>query len=122
MTTSGYHVGDTSPPLPGTATGKVRSDYPALTDAEFNALEPVPVDLTDTTAAVAHVHRADGTTVSHAVTKGDQSTAKGSWLMPWSVGDLNVAGVFSVELETTWPGGAIRTFGFAWFQVARQIA
>ena len=119
---SNFHVGDTSPPLSATATGKVRADYPTLTDAEFNALVPVPVDLTNATTAVAHVPRSDGSIISHPATKGDQVTAPGSWSMPWSVGDLNVAGVFSAELETTWPGGAIRTFGPVSFRVDPQIA
>jgi hypothetical protein len=42
--------------------------------------------------------------------------------MPWSVGDLDFDGDYSVELETTWPDGGIRTFGPTSFLVARQIA
>lgn len=119
--TDGWHAGDTTPPLSATATGKARADYPLLTDAAFNALAPVPVDLTSATSAIAHVTRSDGTLISHAVTKGDQTAAPGSWSMPWTVGDLNLPGVFTAELETTWGDGP-RTFGPIYFRVQPQLA
>ena len=126
--TTGWHVGDLEPPLPGTVTGKVRADYPTLTDAEFNALEPVPVDLTAATAVVAHIQRPDGTIISRAVTLGDQTTDPGTWTLAWvaavppAVADLSVAGGYAVEIEAVWAGDRPQTFAGASFQVARAIA
>lgn len=130
--TEGWTVGDLEPALTGTAKGKVRSDHPTLSDAEFTALDPAPVDLTAATDVVAHIQRADDSIISRDVVLGDQTTAPGSWTLAWVdtdpdavppvVTDLFVAGGYSVEIEVTWPGGRPQTFPGASFQVARQIA
>jgi len=100
-----WHVGDLEPPLAGTAL-----------DGD------VPVDLTTATAAVANIRRADGTVISRAVTLGNQTTAPGTWTLPWVVGDLSCAGGFNCEVEAMWPGARPQTFGPDTFQVAHQIA
>jgi hypothetical protein len=87
-----------------------------------------PVDLTTATAVVAHIRRADGTVISRAVTLGDQTTAPGTWTLPWvaavepAAADLSVAGGYAVEIEATWPTDRPQTFAGASFQVARAIA
>jgi hypothetical protein len=125
----GWTVGDLEPALTGTATGKVRADNPTLTDAEFNALKPVPVALTGATSTDAHIRRPDGSVLSRAVVPDpDQVAHKGQWSMAWvaavppAVADLSVAGGYDVEVEAVWPGVRPQTFGGASFQVARQIA
>ena len=126
--TEGWHVGDLETALSGTAKGKVRADYPTLTDTEFKALDPVPVDLSAATSVTAHVRRPDGTVISRAVTLGNQTTNPGTWSLPWVAAippapdDLSVAGGYAVELEAVWAGNRPQTFSGATFQVAREIA
>ena len=108
---TGWTVGDLEPDLAGTALDGT-----------------TPVDLTGATTATAHIRRPDATVISRAVTLGDQTTAPGTWTLPWvaavppDVDDLSVAGGYTVEIEVMWPGDRPQTFGGASFQVARQIA
>ena len=103
--------GDLEPPLAGTVLDGT-----------------TPVDLTAATAVTAHIRRPDSTVISRVVTLGNQTTAPGTWSLAWvaatppAVGDLSVAGGYTVEIEVTWPGSRPQTFGGASFQVARQIA
>jgi hypothetical protein len=102
-------------------TGWTAGDLePALTGTVLDGT--TPVDLTTATAVMAHIRRSDGTTVSRAVTLGDQTTSPGAWTMAWVTGDLAEAGGYSVEIEVMWPGARPQTFGGAGFQVARQLA
>jgi hypothetical protein len=102
-------------------TGWTAGDLePALTGTALDGT--APVDLTAATAVMAHVRRSDGTTISRAVTLGNQSTSPGSWTLAWVTGDLVEAGGYTVEIEAMWPGSRPQTFGTAGFQVARQIA
>jgi hypothetical protein len=103
--------GDLEPPLTGT-----------ILDGT------TPVDLTTATTVTAHIRRADGSVISRAVTLGNQTTAPGTWTLPWvaavppAVDDLSVAGGYAVEIEAVWVGDRPQTFAGASFQVARAIA
>ena len=108
---SGYTQGDLEPALSGVVLDGV-----------------TPVNLTTATSVTAHIRRPDGTVLSRAVTLGNQTTAPGTWSLPWVAAvppapeDLSVAGGYSVELEAVWAGNRPQTFSGATFQVARQIA
>ena len=93
---------------------------PAMSGTVLNGT--TPVDLTTATAVMAHIRRSDGTTISRAVTLGNQVTLPGTWSLAWVTGDLTNAGGYQVELEITWPGARPQTFSGAGFQVGRQIA
>jgi hypothetical protein len=97
--------GDLEPPLAGT-----------ILDGT------TPVNLTAATSVTAHIRRDDGTIISRAVTLGNQTTAPGTWTLPWVIGDLSCAGGYTVEVEAMWPGARPQTFGDVSFQVARAIA
>ena len=112
-------------------TGWTESDLePALAGTALDGT--TPVDLTSATTVTAHIRRPDGSVISRAVTLGDQTTAPGTWTLPWvaadpdatppTIADLSVAGGYAMEIEVTWPGGRAQTFAGASFQVARQIA
>jgi len=96
---TGWTVGDTTPALTGTildgATG---------------------VSLTPALTVTAHVTRADTTTFDRAVTLGNQGTSPGSWSLAWTVGDLTVAGGYSVEIDVAWVGSS-QVYGPVNFQV-----
>ena len=97
--------GDLEPPLSGT-----------ILDGT------TPVNLTAATSVTAHIRRADGAVISRAVTLGNQTTAPGTWTLPWVVDDLSVAGGYALEIEAVWAGNRPQTFAGASFQVARAIA
>lgn len=78
-------VGDTSPTLAGA----------------------VNADLTGATAVV-HIKRPDRTVISRNATIAPGSS--GAWLLAFIVGDLTVRGIYYVELQVTFAGGAIQTF------------
>jgi hypothetical protein len=100
-----YTQSDLEPPLAGTALNGI-----------------TPVDLTTATTVVAHIKRPDWSIISRAVTLGNQSTAPGTWSLPLVLGDLSMAGWYTVEIETMWPGTRPQTFAGASFPVAPQIA
>lgn len=103
--TAGWTAGDLEPSLMGTTLNGT-----------------TPVDLTAATTVVAHIRRPDGTIINRAVTLGNQTTAPGTWSLPWVTGDLASPGGYSVEVEVMWPGSRPQTFGSASFQTARQLA
>jgi hypothetical protein len=96
---TGYTVGDTWPPLGGTAS----------------------VSLTAAGSVTAVVKRSDLTTFARSVTLGDQSAAPGSWTLPLITGDLSTNGIYSVEIEVTWAAGGLQTFGPTYFPVTAGV-
>ena len=108
---TGWTQGDLEPPLTGTVLDGT-----------------TPVNLTTATTVTAHIRRADRTVISRAVTLGNQTTAPGTWTLPWvaavspAVDDLSVAGEYAVEIEAVWATDRPQTFTGGTFQVARQIA
>lgn len=93
------HVGDTAPALSGT----------------------VNADLTGA-AAVAHLRKPDGTTLSKTAVIGTTSPTSSDWSSAWTVGEVDQPGRWQVEVEVTYSGGLIQTFGPEWFYVVQQIA
>lgn len=87
MTTTPYTVGDTAPALTGT----------------------VNANLAGATLLV-NIARPDGTVFSHSATVTDATT--GAWSMQLAAGDLNQSGVYRVEVQVTFNGGAVQTFAF----------
>lgn len=96
------HVGDTQPALTGTAT----------TDGVGADLSGAALEL--------HIRRSDLTILS--VTPLAVDAPSGTWSYAWAVGDLNGPGRWECELEVTYAGGGIQTFGPAAFTVVKQIA
>jgi hypothetical protein len=82
-----YTVGDTAPALTGN----------------------VNVNLTGATVEV-HVSRPGGTVFSRAGTVTGAAT--GAWSLQLITGDLTEAGVYRVEVQVIFSGGAIQTFAF----------
>ena len=97
-----FTVGDNSPNL----SGKLTSDG-------------VAVNLTGATLAV-HVKRPDLTVVN--LTGAIVDAAAGTWTAPWGAGDLSVRGKHDVEVQVTFSGGKVQTFGPNQFYVGPQIA
>jgi uncharacterized protein YfaS (alpha-2-macroglobulin family) len=71
-------------------------------------------------AAVVHVTRSDGTSISRVGTT--TPSVQGGVSMDWEVGDLTVAGIWQVEVEVTYANGRVQTFGPARFAVRDQLA
>ncbi|MGN6245093.1 MAG: BppU family phage baseplate upper protein [Motilibacteraceae bacterium] len=92
-----FTTGDTAPALTGT----------------------VNADLTGASAAV-HVRKPDATVIDAPATITDPAT--GAWSYAWQVGDLDVTGAWAVELQVTYSGGEVQTFGPQTFYVQPQIA
>lgn len=92
-----YKTGDTWPPIEGT-----------VTDADDNA-----VDIS-TASSVRFIAKKTGgvetiTGTAENLDIGDLPT-RGRWRYTWEAGDLDVAGVYQVEIEVTWQVGQIETF------------
>lgn len=79
----------------------------------------INADLTGATA-VAHIRKPDRTVLTKTATVTD--ALSGAWSAAWTVGDLDQEGRWSVELQVTFAGGAIQTFGPSTFHVQEQIA
>lgn len=96
-----YFVGDNSPDLTGT----------------------VPANLTGATAEV-HLRRPDGTVLTAPVTPAAYDPVAGttSWSYTWATGDLSQRGRWVAELQVTFAGGRVQTFGPTAFTVQPQIA
>lgn len=92
-----YTVGDNSPDLSGT----VNAD---LTGADLEA----------------HIKKPDGTVLTKTATAVDATA--GTWAATWEVDDLSVVGKHEVELQVTFSGGQVQTFGPQNFYVQQQIA
>ncbi len=101
-----FTLGDTLPAL----TGVCRSD-------PGDGTGPAAVNGTGTTAE-AHLLSPAGTVKNRTVTVG----ADGKWSLPWATGDLDAPGVWYVEVQLTFPGGSVETFGRQPFLVDQQIA
>lgn len=100
----GWTTNDLEPPLSGTALSGT-----------------IPANLSLALSVVAHVQRADTTTFSRAVVLGNQTTAPGTWTLPWAAGDLSVSGGYMVSVVVTWGTGRPQTFGPARFPVGSAI-
>lgn len=81
--------GDTAPPLRGTVTDG-----------------GIPVDLTAATVTVIGKRNNVPVFSRAATTKTDQGVVT----MVWGPTDTAVAGLISVEIQTTWPDGTVMTF------------
>lgn len=97
-----FTVGDTSPNLSGTLTSAGAA-----------------VNITGATL-VGHVKRPDGTVFNLTVTIVDPLL--GTWTAAWGGSDLTVQGSHKVEIQVTYSGGKIQTFGPQNFYVQPQIA
>ena len=102
VTMTGWHAGDTSPPLTGQAL-----------------MDGAPVDLTGTTCAL-HIQTSWGSIINRAPTLTPGTN--GLWSMPWQPTDLANSGVFQVELEVTKPVGLVTTYGPVSLSVLPQLA
>lgn len=98
-----FTVGDTSPDLTGTLTSN-----------------GTPVNLTGASLAV-HVRKADKTTVI-TLTGAIVDAPAGKWSAPWGANDLSQAGTHRVEVQVTYSGGKVQTFGPSYFTVNAQLA
>lgn len=101
----GYTVGDTAPNLTGRCTYKESATGPEL-----------PVNLTGATVEL-HVQQPDRVVLTIPAT----GNADGSWSAPWPA-PIAQSGAHDVEVQVTFSGGGIQTFGPSRFHVQRQIA
>lgn len=92
-----FTVGDTAPALTGT----------------------VNTSIVGATLA-AHIRKPDRTVLTKTPTATD--AANGAWSASWAVSDLDQAGWWDVEVQVTFSGGTIQTFGPEQFYVQPQIA
>ena len=99
---STFVQGDTAPPLTGACTTAGQ-----------------PADMTGATGTV-HVRKPDGTVLSRTATWTSQ--AQGAWSLTWQPGDLDTPGAYQAEVEVTYTGGAVQTFGPVSFYVQPQLA
>ena len=97
-----FFTGDTSPDLTGTCTS--------------NGVAAV---ITGATLAL-HLKKPDGTIVTKAGTI--VSGPAGTWSYSWAPGDLDQTGTWWVEVQVTYSGGKIQTFGPSSFAVVEQFA
>lgn len=97
-----YTTGDTAVALSGTAmSGTVAAD---LTGASLEV----------------HLRKPGGTTLDKTATI--VSAADGTWKYEWADDDLDTAGNWACELQVTYSGGKVQTFGPVTFTVRKQIA
>lgn len=96
-----FSVGDNSPDLTGV----------------------VPANLTGATAQV-HMRRPDGTSLSKTavIAAFDAGSGTTSWSAAWADGDLSASGWWVIELEVTFAGDKVQTFGPSTMYVQPQIA
>lgn len=97
-----FPTGDTAPDLTGTCTSN-----------------GVPANITGSTLAL-HLKKPSGTVVTK--TGIVDSGAAGTWHYSWVTNDLDQAGTWWVELQVTYSGGKIQTFGPSAFAVVEQFA
>jgi hypothetical protein len=99
-----FVAGDTAPDLTGTLTSGT-----------------TPADLSGATIAL-HLTRPDKTVITRAATI--VTATAGTWRYTWQAAEL-VPGMWSVEAEVTYAGGAVQTFpaaSQAYFHVRAQAA
>lgn len=99
-------TGDTSPDLTGTCTTELGG---VVTAANI------------TGAALAlHFKKPSGATVTKTgvIVNG----AAGTWSYTWVAGDLDEPGVWWMEVQVTYSGGRVQTFGPTSFAVVPQYA
>lgn len=101
-----YHVGDNAPDLTGRLTTRLGSVV-------------TPKDITGA-ALEAHIRRPDDTVVSRAATSATPLT--GDWSLALQTTDFTVPGLYEVEIQVTYAGGKVQTFGPDRFVVNQQIA
>ncbi len=99
---SQFTQNDTAPPLSGSCLNGT-----------------APADLT-AASAVVHLEKPDGTVLSRAADVTDPSS--GSWSMAWVAGDLASVGHYIGEVEVTFEGGDVQTFGPFGFDVRAELA
>lgn len=97
-----FTTGDTSPALTGTCTSNGAA-----------------VNITGATLAL-HIRKPSGSALSKTGTI--VSGAAGTWSYSWIAGDLDEDGRWTVEVQVTFSGGAIQTFGPSDFAVQPQLA
>lgn len=95
-----FHVGDTAPPITGTILE-----------------QGAPKNLTGASIMV-HVKRPSGTVMSIA---GSTGGADGTWSANWPAA-ITEEGTHEVEVQVTFSGGAVQTFGPTTFYVYPQLA
>ena len=100
MTT--FTVGDTAPALTGTCM-----------DGDTAA------DLSGATLS-AHIRQPGGTVLTKPATATD--AVNGAWQVAWVDGDLSQSGAHKVEVQVTYAGGQVQTFGPSGFYVNQEIA
>lgn len=101
-----FTTGDTSPDITGTCTTEVGG-------------VTTPANITGATLAL-HFRKPSGATVTKAgvIVNG----TAGTWSYTWVAGDLDEAGPWWVEVQVTYSGGRIQTFGPSSFAVTLQYA
>lgn len=67
-----------------------------------------------------HFVKPDGSKISKTPTVTDPLT--GAWRQTWAANEVNVAGLWYVEAQVTYSGGAIQTFGPVRWRVEDEIA
>jgi hypothetical protein len=68
-----------------------------------------------------HLKKPDGTVVDKTPTVTNALT--GAWTSgKFAAGEIDIAGLWYVEVEVTYSGGAVQTFGPARWRVGDQIA
>ena len=97
-----FTVADTAPALTGTCR-----------DGDAAA------DLSGATLA-AHIRQPMGTVLTKTATATD--AVNGAWLVAWVDGDLSQSGAHKVEVQVTFAGGQVQTFGPSGFYVNQEIA
>ena len=98
----GYTQGDTGPDLPLT-------------------LHSTPETPLTGATAVVHVRRPGGTTLIKAGPDVAFVAADRLAVVTWAAGDLNVPGVYEVEVQVTYSSGQIQTFAGATFSVRPEF-
>lgn len=101
-----FTTGDVGITLTGTCSSKSGSTL-------------TPTNITGATLAL-HITKPSGTVLTK--TGVIVSGAAGTWSYTWAAGELDEGGAWTVEVQVTYSGGAIQTFGPTDFAVQTQLA
>jgi hypothetical protein len=101
-----FTKGDTAPDLTGTCTSVL-------------AGVSTPANLTGATLAL-HIAKPSGAVLTATATI--VSATAGEWAYTWAPGDLSEVGDHTVEVQVTYSGGRVQTFGPQTFMVGPQFA